>query len=167
MGTNKYGALGDSFSKPRTMIQRKLSVPVFSVSVGLHYTCALCVGKLSKTITYKSFMFAFSFFENCKRWLGLHVGKSCQGTTRQRTRTTGSSEISESKCAWSVNIWSKYKILLFWYENWLDFLRLWTSSRRYFRCIFSLIFRHSSKGLNIKSMCTKSFSDISSGDSPQ
>ena len=42
IGTNKHGALGDSFSKPRTMTHRKLASPVTQVSVGLHYTCAIC-----------------------------------------------------------------------------------------------------------------------------
>ena len=43
VGTNKHGALGDSFTKPRAMALRKLQSQVMHVSVGLHYTCVVCV----------------------------------------------------------------------------------------------------------------------------
>merc|ERR1712062_243096 len=41
-GTNKYGALGDSFSEGRTLVKRDLPKQVVDVSVGPHYTCAIC-----------------------------------------------------------------------------------------------------------------------------
>ena len=44
IGTNKYGALGDSFSASRTLVERNLEKLVVDVAVGPHYTCAICSG---------------------------------------------------------------------------------------------------------------------------
>ena len=44
IGTNKYGALGDSFSASRTLVERNLEKSVVDIAVGPHYTCAVCSG---------------------------------------------------------------------------------------------------------------------------
>jgi len=42
VGSNKHGALGDSFSSSRSVVFRELACPVSQVAVGIAYTCALC-----------------------------------------------------------------------------------------------------------------------------
>ena len=76
VGTNKYGALGDSFSACRILVERNLERSVVDIAVGPHYTCAVCSGFYSTLQNNDN-----KFF----RWIRVELGQGDSGSVGSKS----------------------------------------------------------------------------------